>query len=161
MSKFYPQISDEVAQQTYTHEFDFSYLDIPAGIAVNTSQVFLLPKVIAGDEVIELGIRLLSTFQNTADAAFNSVTIDIGDDVSPTTYATALNIGLTTPIVFNHIPDKNNVYSAAHQLQIRLNSMAAKSLSNLNAGQLWIRWNIFRATSKDKALLTPFGKGYT
>lgn len=161
MSKFYPQIEGEVAQQTYTHEFDFSYLDIPAGIAVNTSQVFLLPKVVAGDEVIELGIRLLQTFQNTADAAFNSVTIDIGDDVSPTTYATALTIGLTTPLVFTHVPDKNNVYTAAHQLQIRLNSMAAKSLSNLNKGQLWIKWTIFRATSKDKALLTPFGTGYT
>jgi len=161
MSKFYPQISDEVAQQTYTHEFDFSYQDIPAGIAVNTPQVFLLPKVVAGDEVVELGIRLLQTFQNAADGAFNSVTIDIGDGTSPTTYATALNIGLTTPIVFNHIPNKDVVYAAANQLQIRLNSMAGKTLSNLNRGQLWIKWNIFRATAKEKSLLTPFGTGYT
>src|SRR6516165_475284 len=101
MSKFYPQIEDEVAQQGYTHEFDFSYLDIPAGIAVTTSQVFLLPKVITGDEVIERGIRLLTPFTGGGNTA---VTIDIGDATSPTTYATALNIG-TTPIVFQHIAD--------------------------------------------------------
>jgi hypothetical protein len=162
MSKFYPQITDEVAQQTYTHRFDFSYLDIPAGIAVNTAQVFLLPKVVAGDEVIELFVRLVTPFANSADAAFNSTTIDIGDDVSPTTYATAIQLNLNgTNVPNTHIADKNNVYTAAHQLQIRLNSMAAKSLSNLNQGQLWIDFNIFRASAKEKNLVTPFGKGYT
>src|SRR5215472_7024331 len=162
MSKFAPQISDEVAQQAYTNRFDFAYTDIPAGIAVNTSQVFLLPKVVAGDEVIELFLRLLIPFANSADAAFNSVTIDIGDDVSPTTYATAIQICKNGAFVsFQHIADKNNVYTAAHQLQIRLNSMAAKTLSSLNQGQLWLDWNIFRAADKPKNLPTPFGSGYT
>ncbi len=59
MSKFYPQILDEVAQQAYTHRFDFSFQDIPSGIAVAAAQVFLLPKVVAGDEVIELFMRLI------------------------------------------------------------------------------------------------------
>jgi len=162
MSKFYPQIDNEVAQQAYTHRFDFSYQDIPAGIAVNTSQVFLLPKVVAGDEVIELFVRLITPFANTGDAAFNSTTIDIGDDVSPTTYATAIQINKNGTFVVNtHIADKNNIYTAAHQLQIRLNSMAAKSLSTLNQGQIWVDWNIFRAADKPKNLVTPFGSGYT
>jgi hypothetical protein len=161
MSKFYPQISNEVAQQAYTHRFDFSYQDIPSGIALAAAQVFLLPKVVAGDEVIELFVRLITPFSNSADAAFNSTTIDIGDDVSPTTYATAIQINLNGTFVTNtHIPDKNNVYTAAHQLQIRLNSMAAKTLSSLNRGQIWIDWNIFRAADKPKNLVTPFGSGY-
>ena len=100
--------------ETYTHEFDFAYTDIPAGIAVNTAQVFLLPKVIAGDEVIELGIRLLTSFQQSGQATFN-VTMDVGDQTSPTTYATAVAIGVTTPITFTHVADKNIVYTAANQ----------------------------------------------
>ena len=156
MSKFYPQITDEVAQQTYTHRFDFSYLDIPAGIAVSTSQIFLLPKVVAGDEVIELFVHLIQAFSGGGNT---TVTLDIGDQTSPTTFAAAIAVG-TTPIVFQHIADKNLVYAAANQLQIRLNPAATFSLSNLTAGQIWIDWNIFRATDKPKNLVTPFGKGY-
>lgn len=157
MSKFYPQILDEVAQQAYTHRFDFSFQDIPAGIAVSTSQVFLLPKVVAGDEVIELFIRLITAFSGGGNTG---VTIDIGDQTSPTTFATALAIG-TSPISSQHIADKNIVYTAANQLQIRLNPTATFTLSNLTAGRLWIAWNIFRSSSKDKQLVTPFGTGYT
>ena len=156
MSKFYPQIGDEVAQQTYTHRFDFSYQDIPAGIAVSTSQVFLLPKVVAGDEVIELGVRLITAFSGGGNT---TVTLDIGDQSSPTTFGLALAIG-TTPINFQHIVDKNLVYAAPNQLQIRLNPAAGFTLSALTAGQLWIVWNIFRATAKEKNLVTPFGSGY-
>ena len=156
MSKFYPQIDNEVAQQGYTHRFDFAYTDIPAGIAVSTSQIFLLPKMVAGDEVIELGVRLLTAFSGGGNT---TVTLDIGDQTSPTTFGTALAIG-TTPIIFQHIADKNLVYAAPNQLQIRLNPAATFTLSNLNKGQLWIDWNIFRATDKPKNLVTPFGKGY-
>jgi hypothetical protein len=157
MSKFYPQIEEEVAQQAYTHRFEFSYLDIPAGIPVTTSQIFLLPKVVAGDEVIELFVRLLTAFSGGGNT---TVTLDIGDGTSPTTYATALAVG-TTPISNQHVADKNLVYAAANQLQIRLNPAATFSLSNLTAGQLWIAWNIFRAADKPKNLIPPFGKGYT
>src|SRR6516164_8402444 len=128
MSKFYPQIEDEVAQQGYTHEFDFAYTDIPAGLANAAAQVFLLPKVIAGDEVIELGVRLLTPFTGGGNT---TVALDIGDDVSPTTYATALAVGAA--LGFQHIADKNNVYTAPHQLQIRLTPAAGASLSNLTA----------------------------
>lgn len=158
MSKFYPQIMDEVAQQAYTHRFDFSYTDIPAGIAVSTAQVFLLPKVIAGDEVIELFVKVITAFTGGGNT---TITLDIGDQTSPTTFATALTIGAATPITQGqHIADKNLVYSAANQLQIRLNPTATFTLSNLTAGQLWIDWNIFRSSNKDKNLVTPFGKGY-
>jgi hypothetical protein len=157
MSKFAPQILDEVAQQAYTHRFDFAYTDIPAGIAVTTSQVFLLPKVVAGDEVLELFVRLLTPFSGGGNT---TVTLDIGDQTSPTTFAAAIAVG-TTPTSFQHIADKNIVYTAANQLQIRLNPAATFSLSNLTAGQVWIDWNIFRAADKPKNLPTPFGTGYT
>lgn len=161
MSKFYPQILDEVAQQAYTHRFDFSFSDIPAGIPVTTSQIFLLPKMVAGDEVIELFVKVITAFSQPSVPAFNSVTLDIGDQTSPTTFATALTIGTTTPITQGqHIADKNLVYAAANQLQIRLNPLATYSLSALTAGQIWIDWNIFRSSNKDKNLVTPFGKGY-
>ena len=157
MSKFYPQLEEEAALQGYNWRFDFSYLDIPAGIAVSTSQVFLLPKVVAGDEVVELFVKLITPFSGGGNTG---VTLDIGDQTSPTTYATALAIG-TTPIIGQHIPDKNLLYTAANQLQIRLNPTATFTLSALTAGVLWIDWNIFRSSDKPKNLVTPFGTGYS
>ena len=156
MSKFAPQIDNEVSQQAYTNRFDFAYTDIPAGIPVTTSQIFLLPKVVAGDEVIELFVHLITAFSGGGNT---TVTLDIGDQTSPTTFAAALAIG-TTPIFSQHIADKNLLYAAANQLQIRLSPAATFSLSNLTAGQLWIDWNIFRSADKPKNLVTPFGKGY-
>jgi hypothetical protein len=163
MSKFAPTTVEEAAQFGYTERFDFNFQDIPAGIPAATSQVFLLPKVKAGDEVVEIFVELVTPFQQIGVPANNSTTLDVGDDVSPTQYAAGIIINANAAFVsFTHRADQNNIYTAPHQLQIRLNNVTAgQSLSSLNAGQLIIWYNLTRWADKPKILATPFGSGYT
>ena len=164
MSKFAPNILNETGWIKYTHRFDFSYLDIPAGIANNTSKVFgagYLPVTKISDEVIEIFTYLTTPFQNTLDSGFSSTTLDVGDANSATRFASGIQINANGSFVTaTHGSDKNYIYTAAVQLQINLNSMNMKSLSSLNAGRLYIEWNIFRPSGVAITQATPFGTGY-
>jgi hypothetical protein len=79
-------------------------------------------------------------FQNTADAAFNSDTISFGDDGLITRHYAAAeanwNNGAGSGV--NAVETMGNTayqYTAAAILRLGVNSMAAKSLVNLNRGE--------------------------
>lgn len=166
--KFSPLTIDELASTAgFTHRLDFSYRDIPAGIANNTSQVWgagFLPAVVASDIVVKTELHLTIPFQNTADAAFNTSTLSLGDATTATRYINASEVNLNGTEVIDVIPgaNQNVIYTAAGQLQLTLNSMAAKSLSNLNAGKGYILMSINRAASPQREKSIPFvGAGLT
>lgn len=138
--KFKPLINNEAAYSGYTHRLDFSYKDIPSGIANNTSKLFNVAPlpVIPNHSIIYNALLILVTpFANTADTAFNSDTISLGDVGSATRFFSAVEVNLNGSYVNESFASaKNTVYTAADQLSITLNSMTAKSISNLNQGQI-------------------------
>ena len=165
--KFSPRTVEEIAVDGFTHRLDFSYQDIGAGIANNTSKVWaagFLPAVKASDIVVKTELHLTTPFQNTADAAFNSDTISLGDATTATRYINASEANLNGTEVIDVIPgaNQNVIYTAAGQLQLTLNSMTAKSLSDLNKGQAYILMQLIRAADKPREKSTPFiGGGLT
>jgi len=143
MSKFSPLTEEERAASGFTHRLDFSYQDIPAGIANNTSATWsagYLPAIRAGDVLRECQLHLTTPFENTADAAFNTSTLSFGTVTTATRYINASEANVNGTEVLNVVPgaNANDIYTATGQLQITLNSMAAKSLSNLNKGQFYL-----------------------
>jgi len=154
----------------FTHRLDFTTADIPAGIAVNTANTFSaapLPKLNVNDIIKECLVHLTTPFENTADAAFNSDTFSVGlvtGGVAALVAATEINNngafvtdtipGVATPVV----PVKN--LTANNQVTITLNSMAAKSISNLNNGRLYILFSIQRASDQSVVKAPPYGSGY-
>lgn len=169
--KLGPQVIEEMTE--FNFRWDFSFRDIPAGIANNTSQVFPIgglnnqgtnqwngvnnqqPQLKAGDYIVEATLHLITPFANTADTAFNNCTVSIGDQNSATRYFSAVQVNLNGTFVPDSSFTPNNmfVYTVAilpQYLQFTLNSMAGKSISNLNQGKLWFQFQLFRAGAKEK-----------
>lgn len=165
--------NEEKAAYGFTHRIDFSYLDIPAGIANNTAQVFAaagspsgwigLPATKASDIVRRVELHLTTPFENTADAAFNATAISLGDAGSATRFINASEGNINGTEVIDVLPgaSANYIYTAAGQLQITIGSMAAKSISNLNKGKFYILLDIERAADQSAEKAAPFGTGYT
>jgi hypothetical protein len=166
--KYGPQVLEEAISGDYNWRWDFSFRDIPAGIANNTAQVFPLsgivpagvlqnPQMRAGDTIIQAHLHLVTPFANSADAAFNSTTMSVGDQASATRFFSAVQGNLNGAFVpdsfFN--PGSAFIYlvgALPQFLQFTLNSMAAKSISNLTQGKLWVDFELFRGGAKERNL---------
>ena len=165
--KFSPLTEEERAATQFTHRLDFSYQDIPAGIANNTSATWsagYLPAIRAGDVIKAVQLHLTTPFVvNPNDAAFTTTTLSFGDVTTATRYINASEANLNGTEVLNVIPGAatNVIYTAAGQLILTLNSMAAKSLSALNVGQFSVLLNIDHTTDPAREKAPPFGTGTT
>ena len=163
--KFSPLTEEERAAWGFTHRLDFSYADIPAGVAVNTSTTWstgFLPAIRAGDVEVKAELHLSIPFENTADAAFNSDTLSFGTVTTPTRYINASEANKNGTFVSNVVgANPNDIYTATGQLILTLNSMAAKSVSNLNKGQGFILLSWFHTTDPALEKSLPFSSGTT
>lgn len=162
--KFSPLTIEERAASGFTHRLDFSYRDITAGIANNTAKTWgagFLPAVSGSDIVRESELHLTTPFQNTADAAFNSSTISFGDVTTATRFINASEANLNGTEVIDVVPGAvvNAIYVAAGQLQLTLNAMANKTVSDLNKGQAYILVKLMHADDPalEKPLITQTG----
>src|SRR4030095_4682700 len=145
----------------FTVRVDFSYRDIATGIANNTAATYgagYLPALRASDIVKRVLLHITTPFQNTADAAFNTTTISVGDTTTATRFVNASESNLNGTEVLNVFPGavENVIYTTTAQLQLTINSMAAKSISNLNAGQGYILFAIDRAADPAREKAPPF-----
>jgi hypothetical protein len=167
---------EKAATGGFTHRIDFSFRDIPAGVALNTAQTFTtlpnpqltpLPKLALGDIVKECHMHLVTPFANTADAAFNTSTVSLGlvtGGVAALIAATETNLnganvldtipGVGTPVV----PFKNA--TANNGMTLTINAMAAKTVSSLNQGQLYILIALQRGSDQSTVKAPPWGTGY-
>ena len=162
--RFTPLTEAEAAASGFTHRLDMSYTDIPPGLAAAAAYVWNVPPmpgVKASDIVKSVEMHVTTKFQNTADAAFNSDTVSLGDATLATRFLSAVEVNFNGTAVVDTIPGAapNYVYTAAAQIQLTMNSMAAKTLSSLNKGALYILFNILRAAGVYEKT-PPFGQGY-
>lgn len=171
--KLGPQVIEELTE--FDWRWDFSFRDIPAGIANNTAQVFPLggannqgssgwngvnnaqPQMRAGDIIVQAYLHIITPFANAADTAFNSNTMSLGDQGSATRFFNAVQGNLNGAFVTDSMYTPNNAYIylvgvLPQYLQFTLNSMAAKSLSNLTQGKIEIQFQLFRGGAKEKNL---------
>jgi hypothetical protein len=150
----------------FTHRIDFSYRDITAAIANNTAKTWgagFLPALAASDIVFKTELHLTTPFQDASDAAFNSSTISFGDTTTATRFINASEANLNGTEVIDVEPGavQNAIYTAAGQLQLTLNAMANKSVSDLDVGQAYILVEIHRAADPARVKASPFGTGRT
>lgn len=164
--KFSALTIEEVASSGgFTHRLDFSYRDIPAGVANNTATTWAagyLPALAASDFVAKTELHLTQAFADASDTDFNSDTISFGDATTATRFVNASEANVNGTEVLNVVPGAvtNAIYTAAAQLKLTLNSMANKTVSDLDIGKGYILVEIHRAGSKPREQATPFGNGY-
>jgi hypothetical protein len=157
---------EERAASGMTHRLEFDVSDIPTGIATNTAYVFNtapLPILKAGMVVKRIHLYLSLPFKDSADAANNSTTISLGDAGSATRWVNAVQINENGTEVITTFPGaaENTIYTSNSQISLTLNSMAAKTLSNLNVGKLYCLFNVEHGADPAKTKAPPFtGGGY-
>jgi len=151
-----------------THRLDFDVSDIPAGIAVNTAYTFNvapLPLLKASYVVRRIHCYLSVPFAASADAAFNSTTLSLGDAGSATRWLSAVQINANGSPTLTTFPGaaENTIYTANSQIQIVLTpSPASKTLSSLNVGKFYVLFAIDYGADPARRQNPPFsGLGYT
>jgi hypothetical protein len=120
----------------------------PTAAAAQTFDLFGLK---AGDIVLRVAGVPVVPFQNSADAAFNSNTVSVGDVGGVATLMTAAeaNENGTEVTGFGNTPV---IYATTNTLRVTVNSMAAKSLININRGEYHVFISLCRLANVSNAI---------
>jgi hypothetical protein len=133
----------------FTHVAIITANDLTQATAA-AAQVFNLCGIKAGDIMYRaVGVPVVA-FQNTLDGAFNSDTVSLGDTGSATRHLAATEANNAGPL--RVIGNTAFLYTAADTLQLTVNSMAAKSLSNINRGEYHAFFCLSRTDDISKAI---------
>jgi hypothetical protein len=137
MKKFTPLLLEEIASNGgFTHMVVFTADDLTEATA-NTAQTIALPKVPKGFVINKGYARLVTPFEDKSDAAFNTTPFILGDAGDDDRYIASSELNKNgTEITY---PTFNNTafqVTADTELLAKFGSMAAKSLSNIDKGEL-------------------------
>lgn len=138
---------EEVAANAgFTHKGIISHLTLVQSVA-NTAETVKLFRAIAGQIIQKMEVRLAVPFEDTADPAYDTTTLIIGDAGSTNRFITSQELNRNgTEIV---IPAFNNTayqYTADTDVNAIFGSKAGKSISNLNKGEVHIFVQILDVT---------------
>jgi hypothetical protein len=118
----------------------------------NTAQTIKLCDLVAGDINVKVALRVKTPFENTADAAFNTTTVSVGDVAAVNTYLTAAETNKNGTVVPTRVSTNTAVvYTAADKVAVTFNAMAAKSLSSINKGELHVFFRLYRIPALEQA----------
>lgn len=128
----------------YTHEAVIEATKDTTETTANTSMVFNLFKTQAGDVIEKCSLHFDPAFSNSADPAYNDNTFSVGDEDLATRFMSAVQGNINGTEVLNTFENTAFAYTAVKQITATVNSMAAKSLSNLNLGKAIILFKLNR-----------------
>jgi hypothetical protein len=130
----------------FTHKVILTSADLTETTA-NTAQVIELITVELGSRVAECSHYLKTDFEDASDAAFNATPITVGDGTDPNRFLTSqeLNTNGTEIQAFSELNSLDTLpytYLAADTIDVTFGSMAAKSLSDIDTGEVWLYLNV-------------------
>lgn len=100
----------------------------------NTAQTLDLFPILAGQIVVRVWFKLRVPFKNSADAAFNTTTMSLGDTSGVAALLAAQETNENGTEILCAVSSTAKAYPAADTARVTFNSMAAKSLVNLDTG---------------------------
>jgi co-chaperonin GroES (HSP10) len=133
----------------FTHKAIVNHLDVTETVA-DTDQTIALLSVAAGDVVEKAAYKLVTAFSDASDSALNDTKVQVGDGVDPDRYiaATQVNVNGTEVLFASQANTTAFVYTAADTVDLLVESMTAKSLSELDAGEI----HVYLAVTKLSAI---------
>jgi hypothetical protein len=132
----------------FTHKAIVTHVDLTESTA-DTDQTIALLSVVAGDVVQKAAFQLVTAFKDASDAAFNDTQVQVGDGNDTDEYiaATQVNENGTEVLFAANVNTVPYAYTAADTVDLLVESMTAKSLSNLDAGEIHIYLAVTKLTS--------------
>lgn len=115
-------------------------------VTANTAQVIALLTVEAGDLVRICATLVKRVWKDVSDAAFNTTAITIGDGGSANRFLASqeLNENGTEVLYKGGANTTPFAYTTADTIDITFNAMAAKSLSDIDQGELLVFLGVTR-----------------
>ena len=146
--KVYPLNDNERAATGFTHRINITHEDLTETTA-NTAQTIAIFTVSAGDVVNDAALAVTTPFEDASDNAFNTTTVQVGDGDDTDQYiaSTEVNVNGTEVKYMACAADAQLAYTATDTVDILVGSMAAKSLSNIDVGELDVFLSVIPLTS--------------
>jgi hypothetical protein len=132
----------------FSHKAVVTHIDLTEATA-DTDQTIALLSVVAGDVVEKAAYKLVTPFSDASDAAFNDTKVQVGDGTDTDEYiaATQVNENGTEVLFAANVNTVPYAYTAADTVDLLVESMTAKSLSNLDAGEIHIYLAVTKLSS--------------
>ena len=146
--KTYELPTETKAATGFTHKSVVTHTDLTESTA-DTDQTIALLSVVAGDVVQKAAFQLVTAFSDASDAAFNDTQVQVGDGNDTDEYiaATQVNENGTEVLFAANVNTVPFAYTAADTVDLLVESMTAKSLSNLDAGEIHIYLAVTKLSS--------------
>ncbi len=131
----------------FNHVIELTHADLTSTVTAGTpTQTIQAIALKAGDVIRDVAFGLQTAFQDTADAAYNSLSFTVGDDGSANRFLTATETNLNgTEITYKAgTQTAGYAYLVADTLDVIFTSTLGKALSALNVGKLYIWVNLVR-----------------
>ena len=134
-----------------THTFTIDADDLTETTA-NTPQTITICSLKAGDIIGKISWRAKTFLQDASDSAFNSTTMSVGDDSAVTTHIAAIQVNINGTEVRQGFSNTAVHYAAANHLTVTFNSMALKSLSNIDVGEIEFFFQLYRPSVLEQSV---------
>ena len=123
----------------FSHKAIVTVADITES-AADTDQTIALLSVAAGDVVDKAAYKLVTAFSDASDAALNDTKVQVGDGADTDRFiaATQVNVNGTEVLYAANANTTSYAYTAADTVDLLVESMTAKSLSDLDAGEIHV-----------------------
>ena len=133
----------------FTHQVVVTHEDLTETTA-DTDQTLSLLALAAGDVVTTAAIKLVTPFEDASDADLDDTKVQLGDTGDDDEYiaATQVNENGTEVLFAAAVPASVPlVYTAANAVELLVESMTAKSLSNIDTGELHVYLGVTKLTA--------------
>jgi hypothetical protein len=146
--KVYELPYETKAATGFSHKVVVTHSDITESTA-DTDQTIAILSVAAGDIVEKAAYKLVTAFSDASDSALNDTKVQVGDGGDTDRYiaATQVNVNGTEVLYANNANTTAYAYTAADTVDLLVESMTAKSLSELDAGEIHIYLAVTKLSS--------------
>jgi hypothetical protein len=124
----------------FTHKAIVTHEDLTQTTA-DTDQTLSLLTLEAGDVVTTAAWKLVTPFKDASDSALNDTKVQLGDTADDDEYVAATQVNENgTEVLFAAAAPASVpfVYTAANAVELLVESMTAKSLSDIDTGELHV-----------------------
>jgi hypothetical protein len=123
----------------FTYKAVVTHSDLTESTA-DTDQTLSLLALEAGDVVTTAAWKLVTPFKDASDSALNDTKVQLGDTADDDEYIAATQVNENGEVLFAAAAPASVpfVYTAANAVELLVESMTAKSLSNIDTGELHV-----------------------
>jgi len=133
----------------FTHQVIVTHEDLTLTTA-DADQTIALLSVVAGDVVDKAAYKLVTAFSDASDAALNDTKVQVGDGGDTDRFLAAAQVNANDASEVFYKANANTTayaYTAADTVDLLVESMTAKSLSNIDAGEIHIYLAVTKLSS--------------